>query len=221
MRKKVVGTVGTNAGRTEDHGDGDDAGERDEGGAGHPAGEFRRRAAAAARDRRPGARVSIRMPIPRWPPTSWRAAGAMRPSATDDIQPDRANTAGEAVMAMTRHCSRRHGAAPDEWGTIGVWSWGVSRIIDYLETDRAVDAKRDRGVRPFASRQDGAVGVGEGRTDCRRVLELFGRDGRGAGAPRLGRDGRRHGAEFPVAVCRRRCSSGPAAGTTCRSTRTC
>ena len=31
---------------------------------------------------------------------------------------------------------------PDEWGTIAVWSWGVSRIIDYFETDKAVDAKR-------------------------------------------------------------------------------
>jgi hypothetical protein len=33
-------------------------------------------------------------------------------------------------------------APPDDWGTIGVWSWGVSRIIDYFETDKSVDAKR-------------------------------------------------------------------------------
>ena len=56
-----------------------------------------------------------------------------------DIQPDRANTAGEAVMAIT---GASKPASPDDWGTIGVWSWGVSRIIDYMETDRAVDAKR-------------------------------------------------------------------------------
>ena len=61
----------------------------------------------------------------------------------NDIQPDRANTRGEAVMALTAALQPPGAAdAPDAWGTIGVWSWGVSRIIDYLETDRAVDAKR-------------------------------------------------------------------------------
>lgn len=32
--------------------------------------------------------------------------------------------------------------APDEWGTITAWAWGASQVLDYLETDRAVDAKR-------------------------------------------------------------------------------
>ena len=31
---------------------------------------------------------------------------------------------------------------PDDWGALRAWAWGASRGLDYLETDRTVDAKK-------------------------------------------------------------------------------
>ena len=58
-----------------------------------------------------------------------------------DIQPDRANAWKEGVIGMTLSPGQSQ-PAPDEWGTISAWAWGISRIVDYLQTDKRVDAKQ-------------------------------------------------------------------------------
>jgi hypothetical protein len=30
----------------------------------------------------------------------------------------------------------------EDWGVLSAWGWGMSKVLDYLETDKAVDAKR-------------------------------------------------------------------------------
>ena len=56
----------------------------------------------------------------------------------NDIQPDRINTFDRGVIGVTSATP----PGPEDWGTIGAWAWGASRIIDYLQTDKTVDGKK-------------------------------------------------------------------------------
>ncbi len=58
-----------------------------------------------------------------------------------EAQPDNATTNETGVQKLA-YAPGQAKPAPDEWGTIGVWAWTASRVLDYLETDKAVDAKR-------------------------------------------------------------------------------
>jgi len=59
---------------------------------------------------------------------------------TGDIEPD--FPGGIEHGFRTLYYTAGQSPAPDEWGTIAAWAWGLSRALDYLENDPAVDAKR-------------------------------------------------------------------------------
>ena len=58
-----------------------------------------------------------------------------------DIEPDVLDANAQGIRAASLQPGQKS-PAPDEWGAIAAWSWGASRIIDYLETDPQINAKR-------------------------------------------------------------------------------
>jgi hypothetical protein len=57
------------------------------------------------------------------------------------IEGDTYNTSLNRVRKLALKSGQTR-PAPDEWGTISAWAWGISRIVDYFETDKSVDAKQ-------------------------------------------------------------------------------
>jgi hypothetical protein len=65
---------------------------------------------------------------------------------------------------------------PDDWGSLRAWAWGAARGLDYLETDKAVDAKRVgiEGVSRF-----GKAALVTMAFDTRFAVVLIGSSGEG------------------------------------------
>jgi hypothetical protein len=59
-----------------------------------------------------------------------------------DIEPDFAEGWKLGVRGALNPGGDKTAFAPDDWGAIGAWAWGLSRALDYLETDNDIDAKR-------------------------------------------------------------------------------
>ncbi|MXV15160.1 alpha/beta hydrolase family protein [Hufsiella ginkgonis] len=95
-----------------------------------------------------------------------------------DLEPDALNAATWGIRGKYLKAGETK-PAPDEWGAIAAWSWGISCIMDYLVTDKQVDAKR---VAIHGSSRLGKTALWAGAKDPRIALVIASASGEGGAA---------------------------------------
>ena len=97
-----------------------------------------------------------------------------------DVEPDRPE-AKEGIRAHYAKARKNY-----DWGTIAAWAWGVSRAVDYLVTDKSVNAKQ---IAVVGHSRNGKAALVAAAFDERIALAIPLQAGCGGTAPSRGKIG--------------------------------
>jgi hypothetical protein len=97
-----------------------------------------------------------------------------------DVEPDRAGATGGLRAWFSRR--ERH----EDWGNIALWAWGMSRALDYVVKDQAIDPRR---VAAVGHSRNGKAAMVAAAFDERFALAIPLQAGCGGTAPSRGKVG--------------------------------
>lgn len=127
----------------------------------------------------PGFKLPGNFPKPTWTPwqevvlkQGWGYAVLIPTS----IQPDNGAGLTEGIIGL---CNKGAFRKPDQWGALRAWAWGASRALDYLETDKSVNA-REVGIEGVS--RYGKAALVTMAYDRRFAIGLIGSSGKGGAA---------------------------------------
>ena len=115
----------------------------------------------------------------------------------NEVDPDRADGFKEGVRSVLGEEAR----AKNAWGALSAWGWGASRVMDYLETDSAVDSRR---VAIVGHSRAGKAALWAGAEDLRFSLVISNNSGCGGAALSRTKQGERVSnitTKFPYWFC--------------------